>query len=278
MSRIVILLRVIMRARPALLASVAACQAETVVPPEQVVEQIAESPDGAADELRANGQETGAFLRQTTPSGYTCILTNVRAPAYGDKAIQPWVYFGFGNERGVDVELGLAYQAGDGSAPKPARYLPYARIGRVLWYAAEVDRVLPGELVALRARVVGEKAYLNKNGMTVRFTRVVDAGVAAEIDPADFVRVTGLVPGETHVRRVVGLALDKYDGKPLLPFGPVEFISMRVCDSAGGEVPFRGSVASWSERRGPTLFGTAATPKGAVRVQTIGDTERIRLF
>jgi hypothetical protein len=56
MSRIVILLRVIMRARPALLASVAACQAETVVPPEQVVEQIAESQDGAADELRANGQ------------------------------------------------------------------------------------------------------------------------------------------------------------------------------------------------------------------------------
>lgn len=118
------------------------------------------SGEGTEEALRHNGGNTGAFLRETTPAGYGCILTRVTVPDYTadpEAMGNPWIYFGFGDEAGIDMEVGLAFQRGDGTQAKPRRYRPYMRKGSTFWFASESETVLPGQSTDLRARLVEGK-------------------------------------------------------------------------------------------------------------------------
>lgn len=244
------------------------CSSESSSPP----------PEGESSEdaLRYNGGNTGAFLRETSPAGYGCILTKLTVPDYtGDEATQgtPWIYFGFGDESRLDMEVGLAFQKGNGTPEKPRRYLPYMREGSSFWFAGEEERVLPGATTELRARLVGDKVYLNKDGHAV--TLASSAG-----QKIDFLRVEGLTVEASHVRRVVGQAtrVMSYAGTRLGTVGPVVFEDTRVCKADGTEVPFVGAVASWSRSTNGVTYGTSVWPSRYVSRSRSGTREEIWLF
>lgn len=254
---------------PVLLLGLVHCSAETTEP-------SAPSEDLGEEALKYNGGNTGAFLRETTPAGYGCILTTLTVPDYtGDEATEgtPWIYFGFGDEAGTDMEVGLAFQKGNGTAEKPRRYLPYMREHSTFYFAPETERVLPGETTELRARLVGDKIYLNKDGRPI----AMKSSAGKEID---FLRVDGLAVEKTHVRRVVGQAtrVMTYRGSKLGRLGPVVFSDTRVCKADGTEVPFVGDVASWSRTSGGVTYGTSVWPARYVTRERAGTREEIWLF
>lgn len=255
------------------LVSATPCLVHCSSTPEETTPTEGESAEEA---LKYNGGNTGAFLRETTPAGYGCITTTVTVPDYtGDEATQgtPWIYFGFGDEASLDMEVGLAFQKGNGTAEKPRRYLPYMRRGQSFWFAEESERVLPGKSTKLVARLVGDKVYLNKDGRPISMK-------SSTGDSIDFVRVDGLTVAKSHVRRVVGQAtrIMDYKGGRLGTVGPVFFDDTRVCKSDGAEVAFQGDVASWSERKGQTTYGTSVWPARYVSRVRTGAREEIWLF
>jgi hypothetical protein len=185
----------------------------------------------------------------------------------------PWIYFGFGDEAGKDMEVGLAFQKGNGTPEKPRRYLPYMREGSTFWFASEAERVLPGASTELRARLVGDKVYLNKDGRAVTLTSSTGAAI-------EFVRVEGLSVATSHVRRVVGQAtrVMSYRGTRLGTLGPVLFEDTRVCKADGTEVPFVGDVASWSRTSNGVTSGTSVWPARYVTRSRSGSREEVWLF
>lgn len=239
----------------------------------------ADEPSSAEEALRYNGGNTGAFLREMTPAGYSCIRTRLTVPDYtGDEATQgtPWIYFGFGDEARLDMEVGLAFQKGNGTAEKPRRYLPYMRLAQTFYFAPEAERVLPTETTELVARLVGDKVYLRKDDRPI--TLKSSAG-----ESITFLRVPGLEASRTHVRRVVGQVtrVMDYRGTRLGTLGPVVFDGTRVCDSRGDEVPFTGSVASYSRTENGVTHGTSVWPARYVsrtRSGAGGEREEVWLF
>jgi hypothetical protein len=227
------------------------------------------------DALRVDGGDTGAFLREVTPAGHSCIMSAITLPDYREDVRTrgaPWVYFGFADDAGRDMEVGFAFQPGDGSPEKPRRWRPYMRRGARFWFAPESETVLPGGSTHLLARLSGDKVYVKKDGRPLSF-------VSGDGERIDFLRVEGLDRARAHVRRVVGQATSwRYGGGALGTLGPVVFDATRTCDRFGTEVPFRGAAASWTEVRGGVRRGTVAWPLWAPTRVRAGDRESVWLF
>ena len=236
-------------------------------------EEIVDS-DRAPLATRANGAETGAFLRETTPAGYGCIESTFALPDYREDVRAegaPWVYFGVSDERGSDAEIGFSFQPGDGSARKPRRWLPYVRRGKTFWFADPDEALLPGDTTSLLVRLVGDRLHWKSNGRPLAF-RKGDESVWS-------LQLPGIDPARAHFRRVVGQALSKsYDGRALATLGPVEMTGTTVCEPGGAVMPFAGRHASWSENRRGVVFGTATWPARAASRTNDHGRETVWLF
>ena len=234
--------------------------------------------DDSQDQLSAgaiNGGSTGAMVRETTGAGFSCIIAKVTVPDYDpSQPGEPWVYFGIGDEGSIDLEAGLAFQQGDGSAAKPHRWLPYVRRRSTFWFGAESTRALPGDTFTLAAVLEPEgEVALKKDGE--RLTLVDSAGNAV-----DGVSAEGLSPSRAHVRRVVGNAVSTpYRGERLGTLGPVVFQDTNVCALDGSLRPFHGR-GTWSTFVDGVRYGTVAWPAKATThdYDAATDTDTITLF
>ena len=201
-------------------------------------EEETESSDSALS--RPVGGDTGAFLREVTPAGYSCIATTFVLPDYTttDPARgTPWVYFGFSDDaKGLDAEIGFSFQHGDGTASRPRRWLPYIRRGSAFYYADEAEAVRPGGEVSLLARLSGDTVYVKRDDRAIAYHR--------NAETINGISLAGINAARVHVRRVVGQAVNgRYDGRPLATLGPVTMSESTVCDPSGNVVAFSYSAA-----------------------------------
>ncbi len=222
---------------------------------------------------RVNGGETGAMVRETTPAGFTRIEGTWTLPDYDPtQPGEPWIYCGFGDEAGIDMEVGWAFQRGDGSAAKPHRWLPYMRKGKSFVFGDETTRALPGDRFAFAAWLDGGGVHAAKDGDTLTFH--------GPSGPIDAMPMAGLGRASTHIRRVVGQALaTTYHGQRLGTLGPATFEGSVVTHADGATQRFR-NVATWRTVRGGTLYGSVKWPaSGAHHTSDFNaDTDIIALF
>jgi len=228
-----------------------------------------------ASSLRAanvNGGTTGAMVRATTNAGYTCAKGTWTLPdADTTKPGEPWVYYGVGDEAGVDMEAGMAFQEGDGTAALPHRWIPYLRQGNIFVFGDESTRVLPGTTFALEVRLDGGRVSLWRDGQRTTF---------AKHPPAIDSLPLALDAKKAHIRRVVGSAIStRYDGETLGTFGPVVFQSTTLCTASGGTASFHDN-SHWSESRRGVLFGSVAFPASGIThlYEKTRDEDTISLF
>lgn len=242
-----------------------------------------------------NGGTTGAMVRQTTGPGFTRVRATWTLPDFQPSAAdppheQPWVYYGFGDEKddGVDMEVGFGFQKGvEGNADKPHRWLPYMRLGASFFYASEADRVLPGDRFTFDAWFDDGMVMAAKDGKQLFFVSPRHAS-----HPSDDERESRSLYGHsdiagvlmpklqketTHIRRVVGLAVGVYDGGRLAHLGPVVFEQTRAWRSDGVEKSFR-DVATWFAKRGGKRYGTVSLPASDVQNDSSAERDSITLF
>ncbi|HEY8079725.1 MAG TPA: hypothetical protein VIF62_36595 [Labilithrix sp.] len=219
-----------------------------------------------------NGGSTGAMVRETTGAGFRCVTGTWTVPDADPKqAGEPWIYYGLGDENGVDMEAGMSFQRGDGTAAKPHRWLPYLRRGSTFIFGDESTRALPGATFELELRLDDGRASLFRDGQRITFVQRssrVDS-IAIPLDPAS-----------AHVRRVVGQALSTpYHGEDLGRLGPVVFAHSRLCAADGGQPRFHDE-AGWTDVRNGVLYGSVRFP--STRITHVYDAnldeDRITLF
>ncbi len=234
------------------------------------------APDDEAAAVSAghvNGGETGAMVRETTPAGFTRIDGTWTVPDYDpSQKGEPWIYCGFGDEGSLDMEIGFAFQKGDGSAEKPHRYLPYMRKGKNFSFGDETTRVLPGDTFVFAAWLDRAGVHASKDGATLTF-HGPDGAIDAMPMPA-------LAPSQTHVRRVVGQALaTTYHGEALGTLGPVTFAGTTATAADGTTSPFH-RVSTWKQMRHGTLYGSVKLPASGAHhtYDATNDIDVISLF
>jgi hypothetical protein len=156
-------------------------------------------PHGAGLTASAiDGGDTGAFVREITPTGFRSISAHVVPPDYqtSSKGEQPWIYYGL-SDGSHDTEAGLSFQRGN--AQLPHRWLPYLRRGSQFVYG---DRtILPGTRVFMKAYYKAGAVYLQIDGEVV-------GSIAVQLSSS------------LHARRVVGIATPfRFDGHDLQSSG-----------------------------------------------------------